>query len=106
MASCAFCDLIAGKSPRTLVWEDADTIVINDIHPGASTHLLVIPKKHVPDLLTMSDEGVAHLMLVVKKIITEKGISRYRIVHNGGGAQVIDHAHIHIMGSVDPHRNL
>lgn len=104
--ACIFCDIIAGRSARTLVYEDRETIVINDIHPQAATHLLVIPKKHVSDLLGLTESETAALTGVVRKIIRDKKIIRYRIVHNGGGAQLIDHVHVHVMGAVDPHRDL
>ena len=106
MSSCIFCDIIAGKAKRSLVWEDENAIVINDIHPAASTHLLVIPKKHATNLTDMTDEETARLLLVVKKMIKDMNISKYRVVTNGGGAELIHHVHIHIMGAVDPHRNL
>jgi len=106
MSSCIFCDIVAGKAKRSLVWEDENVMVINDIHPAASTHILVIPKKHAVDLTDMTDKEVTRLLLAVKKVIKDLGISKYRIVHNGGGAQLINHAHVHIMGAIDPHRKL
>ncbi|HUD19005.1 MAG TPA: HIT domain-containing protein [Patescibacteria group bacterium] len=104
--TCVFCDVIAGKLPRTLIFEDTDTIVIKDIHPQAPVHLLVIPKAHIADFTALSSSEIATSMKVVGQMIHDHGIKNYRIVNNGGGAELIRHVHIHIIGSIDKHRNL
>jgi len=106
MVSCVFCDVIAGKLPSTKLYEDADVVVIRDIHPQAPVHWLVISKKHVPELLDVPDELAASMMSVVKKIIRDQGIGKYRIVVNGKGAVLVDHLHIHILGKIDKFRTL
>jgi histidine triad (HIT) family protein len=81
-------------------------MVIKNIHPEAPVHWLVISKKHIPELLDVPDELVAKMMVIVKKIIREQGIEKYRIVINGKGAALIDHVHIHVMGKIDKFRKL
>ena len=105
-ADCIFCQIIEGKLPRTLVLEDADTIVIKDIYPKAPIHLLVIPKKHISDFMALQPPEIDTMMQVVARVISKNNITHYRIVNNGGGAQLIDHVHIHILGSFDRRRNL
>lgn len=106
MGECIFCQIIQGKIPSTRVYEDSDFIVINDIHPAAPVHMLVIPKKHIADFLDASDTTMGALMQLVKKMINSKHITNYRLVNNGGGAAFIDHLHVHILGSVAQDRNL
>ena len=53
--SCVFCRLAAGELPATRVFEDADVLAFRDSHPQAPTHVLVIPKLHVPSLHELAD---------------------------------------------------
>lgn len=106
MESCIFCDVIAGKLPSTKLYEDDDIIVIKDIHPQAPVHWLVISKKHVPELLKVPDGLAGKMMAAVIKIIRDQGIEKYRIVINGKGAVLVDHLHIHVLGSIDKFRTL
>jgi histidine triad (HIT) family protein len=106
MESCIFCDVIAGKLPSTKLYEDEEVIVIKDIHPQAPVHWLVISKKHVPELLEVPSGLAGKMMIVVNKIIRDQGIGKYRIVINGKGAVLVDHLHIHVLGSIDKFRTL
>ena len=106
MSDCIFCQIIEGKIPSTSVYQDDDFIVINDIHPSAPVHMLVIPKKHVADFLDAPSGMVTALIKLVKKMIQSKHVVSYRLINNGGGAAFIDHLHIHILGSVAKDRNL
>ena len=106
MDSCIFCDVVAGKLPSTKLYEDDDVVVIADIHPQAPVHWLVISKKHVPELLEVPDGLAGSMMTVVNKIIRDQGIGNYRIVINGKGAVLVDHLHIHVLGSIDKFRTL
>jgi histidine triad (HIT) family protein len=103
---CIFCQIIAGKIPSTAVYQDDHFIVINDIHPAAPVHMLVIPKKHVADFMDTDAKMMGDLMQIVRKMITTKKVTNYRLVTNGGGAAFIDHLHVHILGSVAQDRNL
>lgn len=106
MSDCIFCQIIAGTIPSNFVYQDEEFIVIPDIHPAAPVHLLVIPKKHVQDIMEADDAMVAQLMKVVKTMIREQNIKDFRLVHNGEGAAAIAHLHVHVMGAVDKNRNL
>ncbi|OGG11516.1 hypothetical protein A2Z00_02705 [Candidatus Gottesmanbacteria bacterium RBG_13_45_10] len=106
MKSCIFCDVIAGKLPRTVIFQDTDVIVIKDMYPQAQVHLLVIPKKHISELVEVEDALLTKLFQTIKMIIKQEHIANYRIVNNGKGTAIIDHVHIHILGSVSKHRNL
>jgi len=76
-------------------------MVFPDIHPLKPIHLLVVPKKHVKELMEIKDPmlfsklGQAIQSMVRKFGLTDKG---YRVTINGGGLQEIDHLHIHLTG--------
>lgn len=46
MDDCVFCQIVAGKSPKYLVFEDTDFMAFLDINPINRGHTLVIPKVH------------------------------------------------------------
>lgn len=105
-ADCIFCQIVAGNIPSTPVYQDEDFIVIPDIHPAAPVHFLVIPKKHVQDFMRADEELLVKMQKIMRKIIQTHGIKDFRLVHNGEGAAVIAHLHVHVMGQVDKNRNL
>lgn len=99
MTDCIFCKIINGEFGTKFVYEDENVVVFNDINPKADTHLLVVPKKHVTDLNECSEELIAKLMSVVKKVTVQEGIKSYRTVINTGkeAGQEVFHLHIHIL---------
>lgn len=65
---CIFCHIASGKIPAKKVYEDDKVTAVLDINPGASGHVLVIPKDHVAIMPQMSDDLVVHLGMVAKQL--------------------------------------
>jgi len=61
MTDCIFCKIIERQRPASIVYEDDDMIAINDLHPQAPTHILLIPKKHIPTIEEASPEIIERL---------------------------------------------
>ena len=102
---CVFCNIVAGKIPATFLYQDAKVIAIRDINPHAPTHLLVMPKEHIPSLAELGDEQrdlAAHLIYACNELARREGIaeSGYRLVLNCGpdGGQEVPHLHAHLLG--------
>lgn len=101
---CLFCKIIAGEIPSTKVYEDDRILAFRDINPQAPTHILVIPKTHIPscDGITAENSGVvAHIFEVIPQIASGEGlINGYRVVSNCGpdAGQTVPHLHFHILG--------
>ena len=103
MKDCIFCKIANRELPAKFVYEDDETMVFPDIHPLKPVHLLIVPKKHVAEFAAVADHQLfAKMGDVIQKMIKEKGLdqSGHRIVINGGGAQDVDHLHIHLMGPI------
>jgi histidine triad (HIT) family protein len=105
MANCIFCDIIADRKPGVKIYEDDVLLAIEDIHPRAPVHLLIMPKRHVPTLLDIQPDDTVWLSaipFVANRLARERGIAGngYRLVVNvnPGGGQVIFHVHVHLMG--------
>jgi histidine triad (HIT) family protein len=98
--NCIFCSIINKKIAATVVFENDEVIVINDINPKAPVHYLVIPKKHIADFMMLTDDTVLNDL---KKMIQNVGLSlpgqSFRLLlNNGAGAgQSVFHVHFHIL---------
>ncbi|MEA2517812.1 MAG: histidine triad family protein [Actinomycetota bacterium] len=103
-ADCLFCKIVAGEVPSDKVLETDDVLAFRDINPGAPTHVLVIPKRHVASVheLEHSDaEEVASLFDAIKQVAEQEGVAHgYRVVTNVGAdaGQSVFHLHLHVLG--------
>jgi histidine triad (HIT) family protein len=102
---CIFCRIAAGEIEAKVVHRDEDTVAFRDTNPQAPTHVLVIPRRHIPsiDALAPGDaEAVGKLFLAARAIARDEGIheSGYRVVMNCGSdaGQSVDHIHLHLLG--------
>ena len=105
MFGCIFCQVVAKQKPSTILYEDEQCVVFQDINPKAPVHVLVVPRKHIASLNedTSGDEALlGHLLGVAARIAKEKGIdgSGYRTVinTNAEAGQTVFHLHLHVMG--------
>ena len=99
-----FCKIVAGVIPSTKVYEDETVLAFRDIAPQAPTHILVIPKAHIPSVSGVTGENsavVAHIFTVIPRIAAAEGLNGgYRVVSNCGddAGQTVHHLHFHILG--------
>ncbi len=101
MEGCIFCKIRDRIIPKEFTYEDDDVMVFPDINPIKPIHILIVPKKHIEDLLMVNNEGLTMKMTKIsQKMIRKFGLENkgYRVVINGGGAQIIDHLHLHLLG--------
>lgn len=99
---CLFCKIIAGEIPCTKVYEDEKTFAFRDINPQAPTHVLILPKKHMKNVLECDSETAVALLHAVKEVARLEKVEEdgFRIVSNCGenGAQSVPHLHVHLLG--------
>ena len=104
MSETIFSKIINREIPADIVYEDDLALAFRDITPQAPVHILVIPKKPLPQLAVAESEDHAlmgHLLLTVKRVAKLAGLENgYRVVINNGsdGGQMVDHLHLHILG--------
>ena len=103
MSDCLFCKIIEGEIPCDKVYEDDDVFAFNDIHPKAPTHVLVIPKAHIPTLADVDNPILLGTLMSKVNYIANDVLNLeagYRIVINvrEGGGQEVFHLHAHILG--------
>lgn len=102
---CVFCKILSGEIPVVPVYEDDDVYAFADIDPQAPTHVLIIPKKHIPSVRSLGDADIAiagKLITTAARLSEASGVadSGFRLVVNTGkdGGQSVDHLHIHLLG--------
>lgn len=99
-----FAQIIAGKIPGKIAYQDHLCAVLHDIRPQAPTHLLIIPKKQIPRLseAKAQDEALlGHLLLVAGKMAEELNLKGgFRIIINNGrqAGETVPHLHVHLLG--------
>jgi histidine triad (HIT) family protein len=102
MNDCIFCKIINGEIPSKKVFEDDDFICFHDIHPTASTHVLLVPKTHIESINNLTDTNFSGKLLTkVPEIAKILGIGQaYKAIINTGAdaGQSVAHMHIHILG--------
>ncbi len=103
--NCVFCQIVAGKVPSEIIYQDEEVIAFRDINPQAPTHLVIIPKRHIPSLTHLSEAEsplVGHMVNIANQLAQEEGISGsgYRLAINCGeeGGQLVSHLHLHLLG--------
>ena len=103
--NCIFCQIIAGKVPSEILYQDEEVIAFRDINPVAPTHLLIIPKRHIPSLAHLSEVEsplIGHMVNIANRLAKGEGISEsgYRLAINCGkqGGQEVPHLHMHLVG--------
>ncbi|MCT4621194.1 MAG: histidine triad nucleotide-binding protein [Marinisporobacter sp.] len=104
MADCIFCKIASKEIPSKVVYEDDYMMAFHDIEPQAPTHVVIIPKEHIPSLDDLSSEHknlLGHILLSIKDIAKALNLKEgYRIVSNCGelGGQTVGHIHFHLLG--------
>lgn len=98
---CVFCKIRDKEIPKDFTYEDEEVMVFPDINPIRPVHLLIVVKKHIADFLNVQDNLLfGRIFTVAKSLIKEFNLENngYRLSINGGGAQIIEHFHVHLIG--------
>ncbi|MDN5347497.1 MAG: histidine triad family protein [Clostridia bacterium] len=105
MSDCIFCKIAGGEVPAEIVYQDDQIVGFKDIRPVAPVHILLIPRKHIPDLTAITPEDaelIGRLHLAAVKVAADQGLAErgFRLVNNckAEGGQVVYHLHFHLLG--------
>ena len=98
-----FTEIIEGKLPGFIIFEDEKHVAILDKYPIDTGHSLVIPKKPYEKITDMPKDEVAELFSLVPQIanaiLKATGAVAFSIAQNNGkeAKQIVPHVHIHII---------
>jgi histidine triad (HIT) family protein len=101
---CPFCRIVAGDVPADIVHESEHAVGFRDLDPQAPTHVLVVPRRHAPDLASLvraDAEAAVGLTRAIADVADTEGLGEgYRTVFNTGAQahQTVFHCHAHVLG--------
>jgi histidine triad (HIT) family protein len=102
---CLFCRIAAGDAPAEILRATDTMVAFRDSHPRAPTHVLLIPREHIPSLKEIGDEHAGVLVDIVQAaqhLARAEGIdeSGWRLLANVGrdSGQAVHHLHFHLLG--------
>ena len=104
-SGCVFCKIAKGDSkvPGKILYRDKRFMVLMNIFPYNTGHIMVMPVKHARLLEDLDDDDTAGLFVLVKKCVNllKKAINPagFNIGLNEGGSAgaSIPHIHVHIV---------
>ncbi len=100
---CIFCKIVAGDIPSTRVDEDDRTLAFMDVNPATRGHVLVVPKRHHRDLLTIDAGDLTACTLMAQRVagrvVERLGADGVNVLNSCGAAawQTVFHFHLHVI---------
>jgi histidine triad (HIT) family protein len=104
MSDCIFCKIIRGEIPSKKIYEDDEMLAFHDVTPQSPVHFLVIPKRHIRNVMETKAADVSLLgkllykaQEVAKDLGCEENGARFVVNCKKDGGQTVDHLHIHAL---------
>lgn len=100
--NCLFCAIIAGDIPSKPVYADDHAYAFLDINPFTRGHTLVVPRRHVADVLD-PDAPLAEIApaigAVSRLLVARLGADGLNMLSNAGAVagQEVFHLHVHLI---------
>ena len=107
-SACIFCRIAARDIPADIVRESDHVVAFRDTNPQAPTHILIIPKEHVPTLYDAGmkqHQALGKMLALVGELARKEGAADgFRTIVNTGrvGHQEVYHVHMHVLGGPEP----
>jgi len=100
---CLFCRIVRHELKAVVVHEDKDVLVIMDLYPATSGHVLVMPKEHIETIYDMPEDIGARIMTIaisvaksIKQKLSPTGLNLIQSNEFAAG-QTVPHFHLHIV---------
>ena len=99
---CIFCSIVAGDLPASVVAADDTAVAFLDINPLTTGHTLVVPRRHVSDVLSAdgATADVSALLESTAALLVERLDADGLNVFQASGApagQTVFHLHFHLL---------
>ena len=101
---CPFCEIVQRDDPDAReVYRDEHVVAFFPTEPAVLGHTMVVPREHVPDIWSLSDETAEHLAratvrlaAAVREAVEPEGLN---IIQSNGEAatQSVFHLHVHLV---------
>ncbi|WP_210115807.1 HIT family protein [Acidipropionibacterium timonense] len=101
---CPFCEIVQREAPDAReVYRDEHVIAFFPTEPAVLGHTLIVPREHVSDIWSVSEETAAHLAtatvrlaLAIRAAVHSEGLN---VIQSNGEAatQTVFHLHLHLV---------
>ena len=103
--NCIFCKIINKEIPAKILFENDNLLILQDLHPSAPFHHLIIPKEHIVSIASLEEKDrdiMADLFFAARDHALKNNLKGYKININVGrdGGQIIDHLHLHLLSGI------
>ena len=103
-ADCPFCEIVPREDPDAReVYRDEHVVAFFPTEPAVLGHTMVVPREHVPDIWSLSEEKAAHLARAtvrlagaIREAVHPEGLN---VIQSNGEAatQTVFHLHVHLV---------
>lgn len=103
MTSDFYCEqVLSGKTPVERVRETEHVLAFHHTRPAYPVHIVVIPRRHIDSLLTLTDSDdalLAALFRVIRAVAADVVATHgaARVITNLGDYQDSKHLHFHVV---------
>lgn len=104
MSQCIFCDIVAGRAPASVIYEDDRALAILDLFPVSHGHALVIARQHCAHVNGLEAGTATHLLSLAQDIMRaqrrlDDTIEGHNLLINDGPVanQHVPHVHLHVI---------
>lgn len=102
---CVFCAIASGDDEANRVVEQAEkTFTVLNLFPYSSGHVMVVPRKHVPDITGLDAaegaalfDGAQRAVRVIQDALHPDGFNLGINAGSAAGAGIADHVHLHVV---------
>ena len=99
---CVFCRIVAGELPSRQIYADEHAVAFLDIGPWHRGHSLVVPRRHVPDLITGAPalpEIAPAIDAVARLLVRRLAADGVNLISSTGAVagQEVFHLHVHVV---------
>lgn len=101
MSICAFCQIVSGEVPASIIFEDDATLAFLDHRPLFPGHCLLIPRQHLDSLIDVPAQTLTQLSANARllAIAMERGLGAQGalVAINNRVSQSVPHLHVHVV---------
>jgi histidine triad (HIT) family protein len=108
VVACAFCEILAGRLPASVVLRDGSCTAFMDIQPINAGHVLVVPEEHAAHLADLPEDTGTHMFRTAQKVaaaLYESGLDcegvNLFLADGEAAGQEIFHVHLHVFPRFD-----
>jgi histidine triad (HIT) family protein len=100
---CVFCEIVAGTSPASLVYQDDTVVAFMDVQPITQGHMLVVPREHAVLMTDINETAAMRTFRVARRLASAArhtlGASGVNLLVMDGEAayQDVPHFHVHVI---------